>query len=322
MSAAIDTKDCIRLERWLTAYVDDELDAVHILEVESHLDSCDVCREQTVLARSVRASLRHAARFDASIKAPSALRDRICAVMVAERKHEATTMETAVRTPKAAAASASKPARGDEDDGVAGGWLGTSRTGGNTPRLVRLRYVMPLAAIATVALVIGSNHLRVQKEREAAAHNSAQHAKAAYASTFDRFIDDLVETHMQPPPPEVTDYDSLDRFNPSVGVRIPHPELKEIGARYLGARMHRRDAAMLQYQLGDRRRVTLYVFDPARVPVQANRLQPRVVGNNHLYVGRIRGYSVAASEHAGVGYALASDLSDKETEQAIMMAAR
>ena len=46
INAARDTKDCMRLERWITAYCDDELDAVHILEVEAHLDVCEVCRER------------------------------------------------------------------------------------------------------------------------------------------------------------------------------------------------------------------------------------------------------------------------------------
>ncbi len=322
MSAAPDTKECLRLERWITAYADDELDAVHVLEVESHLAECEGCREQAALTRAVRTSLKRTTARDASLKAPVDLRERICTLMVAEHKRDARPMEAAEKKPEV---DSQPPAQANEDDEpLASGWLGFSGSSPDgssreTPKLVKLRYVMPLAAIATVALVIGAYQLRDQKERDVAAQQSSP---TNVASSFDKFIDDLVEAHMQPPPPEVTDYDGLDRFVPYVGVRVPHPQLNEIGARYLGGRMHRRDAAMLQYALGDRRRITLYVFDPTRVPVQANHLHVRVVGNNNLYVGRVRGYSVAASERDGVGYALASDLNDKETEQLLVMAAK
>ncbi len=323
MTAAPDTKECLRLERWITAYIDDELDAVHVLEVEAHLAECEGCSEQAALTRAVATSLC-ASACDGEMKAPSDLRERICTLMVTERKHAAVTMDAAEQKP---GTNGDAPARPSEDDeALQSGWLGTARAGAETtsPKLVRLRYVMPLAAIATVALVVGSYQLREQKEREAAAQqaSSASTSTAASVSSFDKFIEDLVEAHMQPPAPEVTDYDGLDRFNSFVGVRVPHPQLTELGARYLGGRMHRRDAAMLQYAVGERRRITLYVFDPTRVPVTANHLHVRVVANNHLYVGHVRGYSVAASEHDGVGYALASDLGDKETEQVLVMATK
>lgn len=324
MSAAPDTKECLRLERWITAYVDDQLDAVHVLEVEEHLGVCETCREQTALSRAMRASLCRAS----AMKAPSALRERICAAMVAERKHDAKPMVAAEQkvAPGRTEDDAPQPS-GDEDDGVASGWLGTAAGEGTTqghvsPKLVKLRYVMPLAAVATVALVVGAYHLREQKERQQVAVQQAATSSAPLTSSFDKFIDDLVEAHIQPPPPEVTDYDGLDRFNPYLGVRVPRPQLSQLGARYLGARIHRH-AAMLQYSVADgRRRVTLYVFDPTRMPVQANRLEPVVVGNSHLFVGHVRGYAVAASERDGVGYALASDLPDKDTEQLLVAAAR
>jgi anti-sigma factor RsiW len=327
MSAtARDTKECLRLERWITAYIDDQLDAVHILEVEEHLGACETCREQTALTRAVRGSLCKAT----AMRAPAALREKICAAMVAERKHEAKPMAAAEQKVEPGRTDDdARAAGGDEDDGVAGGWLG-SVSGSSadassqpvSPKLVKLRYVMPLAAVATVALVIGAYQLRDHKDRHAVAHQAAASSAPLSTSSFDKFIDDLVEAHIQPPPPEVTDYDGLDRFNPYLGVRVPRPQLSQLGARYLGARMHRH-AAMLQYSVADgRRRVTLYVFDPTRMPVQANRLEPVVVGNNHLFVGHVRGYAVAASERDGIGYALASDLPDKDTEQLLVAAAR
>ncbi|MBM4373454.1 MAG: zf-HC2 domain-containing protein [Deltaproteobacteria bacterium] len=304
MSEDAVTQDCTRLDRWLTAFLDDELDAVHVLEVEEHLGACEPCRERVALDRAVRSSLR-ATRPAAS----SSLRQRAAAALLAER---------AAREQAAREASA---AHDDERPSAARADAGAASTR-SAPKLVRVRLVAPLAVAAAVALVAGGAAYRTREAETAARVKNLHPATAHMASTFDRFLDELVEAHMQPPPPEVTDDDGLHKLNPFIGVRVSRPELTALGARYLGARMHHRQAAMLQYAVGDRRRVTLYVFDPARVPVDANRLQPRVVDNKHLYLGHVRGYAVAASERDGVGYALASDLSDQETEKAIVMAAR
>ncbi|MBM4356600.1 MAG: zf-HC2 domain-containing protein [Deltaproteobacteria bacterium] len=332
------TNDCARLDRWMTAYLDDELDAVHALEVEDHAMACEPCRERVALDRAVRASLR-ATKPTAS----DALRRRAAAALVMERSltesegarpmesegarlmesEGARLMESeGARLMERELARAAEEAPASQDAPASQEVLAAPGT--TTPRLVRLRYAMPFAIAASVALVAGGAYVRDAQRPSHAATNHAEpeSATAQMTNSFDRFIDDLVETHMQPPPPEVTDDDGLTRLNPFVGVRVHRPELTALGARYLGARMHHRQAAMLQYAVGDRRRVTLYVFDPARLPVQANRLKPRVVENKHLYLGHVRGYAVAASERDGVGYALASDLSDQETEKVIVMAAR
>jgi hypothetical protein len=93
-----------------------------------------------------------------------------------------------------------------------------------------------------------------------------------------------------------------------------------VKAKYVGARMHQR-AALLQYVV-DRRRVTIYVFDPKRVPMRATRLRHQRVGADRVYVGELRGYTVAASEHNGVGYAMASDLPGEDTVELLVQAAR
>ena len=67
--------------------------------------------------------------------------------------------------------------------------------------------------------------------------------------------------------------------------------------------------------LGDHR-ITIYVYDSSQFPLRA-RLEPRVVGNVPVYVGTRRGYSIAATEHRGVGYALASDLPDPESAELV-----
>ena len=76
----------------------------------------------------------------------------------------------------------------------------------------------------------------------------------------------------------------------------------------------------VQYTVPDGRHLTIYVFNPRVVPMQATRLQPRVVRRHPMLVGRLRGYSVAALEQSGVGYAFASDLDTDESTKLVLAA--
>ena len=51
-------------------------------------------------------------------------------------------------------------------------------------------------------------------------------------------------------------------------------------------------------------------------PLRAT-LEPRVVRNLPVYVGSRRGYSIAALEKRGVGYAVATDLNDRESAELV-----
>ncbi len=309
MSAAHDTSACRRFAQWIHAYVDDELDAVHTLDVETHLAECDHCAEEVELIRATRNSLRKVA----CAKASSSLRERICAAMVAERQAE---QEAARALPSLddARSQASTDSAPPEPS------IATAAGGSDGSRLKNLRFVMPLAAAATLALVIGAFQLQQQVAGEP--DKVAQPSSMAAKSTFDRFLEELVAAHATPLFPEVTNFDDLQRFDPYVGVRVPRPKLRSVGADFKGARMHPRRAAMLRYLLRKRHRMTLYVFDPDKVDVSTNKLHPRRVGASRVYVGRVRGYAVAASEKSGIGYALASDLSADESARMLLMAAR
>src|SRR5690606_8408847 len=86
------------------------------------------------------------------------------------------------------------------------------------------------------------------------------------AATLDGLLEDLVAQHVHPPPPETTDPEGLRRFDPFIGVRVKAPQFDSVDATYVGARMHQR-AALLQFVVRRQHRVTMYVFDPRRVPV-------------------------------------------------------
>ena len=68
--------------------------------------------------------------------------------------------------------------------------------------------------------------------------------------------------------------------------------------------------------------MTVYVFDPRAVPLHTNKLKTRWIEQRAVYAGKLRGYSVAATESQhGVGYALATDLDDDESARLVTTAA-
>ena len=79
---------------------------------------------------------------------------------------------------------------------------------------------------------------------------------------------------------------------------------------------------MLQYLVGsgeDARRVSVIVYDAQKIQVGTSGLAPRAVGAAEVRVGRQKGYSVAATQRAGEGYVVASDLNPDETAQLAAM---
>ncbi len=317
MSAARDVSPCQRFDRWITAYMDDELDAIHSLEVEDHLNECAGCRERVALSKAVRCSLKS----KLSGRCPLALRERISRVLV--EAHPSS------QRPAQLAATDCETANAEEDSGPAstempGAIVATvkkpaqhqvTRSGSS---FLKLRHIMPLAAAATVLLVFGV--MRLQEQQDGQARPKIE--KYNPVATLDHLLEEMVAQHAHPPPPETTDPNGLAKFDPYLGLRVRSPKFDPKNVRYIGARMMPRRHAMLQYMLRDQHRVSLYVFDAKRVPLRANRLKPKHVGARNVYVGNMRGYSVAASERDGVGYVLASDLPSDESAKMVLAAAR
>lgn len=302
MNAAHDTSACLRLECWLSAYVDDELDAVHCLEVEAHLESCVECAERLDHLRATRHSLQ-----SLSTSAPCALRERVALLLGADRLAEERLTE------EGAPSSLSDP-------GVA------VRTSERPPPsgIARLRLIVPLAAAATIALVFGAIELQKQDAAMESRASGSQTAVAAYS--LDHLVEELVTQHIQSPPLDTTDPMQLNEYERHVGVRIREPHFHE--AKWMGARVQPQSrAAMLRYMLKNQHRITVYMFDANRVSMASRRLVPVEGAPQHraaskVYVGNIRGYTVAAAERDGVGYAVASDLSGDETAKLALAATR
>ena len=344
MKAARKLTECDRFSLSVSSFVDGELDAAHAVDLEAHTASCTECNELVATLRATRASLKRVV----ARRAPDALRARISAAMAevkaAERMGESMLAEqgspsaiTDAPTTHAALAStepeASKSAVAATDAGPGHG------SGANPPRLIGLRYTLAFAAAAGVAFFVGVRGVKRDEApanlgvNRAATHaavpvNSSAKGLASSAAvpswSLDSVLDDLVAQHAYPLPPETTNPEELRRFEPHVGVPVRRVEfLKPFDGRFKGARLHAmrdRRTALLQYVVMGGHRVTVYVFDPALVPMRGSRLQPRVVQERAVLVGTLKGYSVAATERRGVGYALATDLDDEGSARLVAAA--
>src|SRR5690606_192824 len=129
--------------------------------------------------------------------------------------------------------------------------------------------------------------------------------------TLEGALDRLIDHHSSPPKPDVTNPAVLPKYEPDVGVRLQLPRLDKDGAGWEGANLvpvSNQRAASLRYQL-DGHRVTLYVFNASKLRVRKHADRGSKI-DNPIYVGRWRGYTVAAKEHFGTGYAIAGDMDD------------
>jgi len=180
------------------------------------------------------------------------------------------------------------------------------------------RSVVPLATAAAFALAWGA------MSRGPIARTTG--GDAVRAGLGDDFLSDLVAEHSRPPPPESTDPQKVDALGQYVGVPVHVAMFRRPNARFVGGRLlpvHQERAAMLQYEIqqgGQMRRVSVFVFDPRRIHVGGDDLTPTPVGSAEVRVGRANGYSVAVTQHAGVGYALATDMDEQRTAELALAA--
>ncbi len=296
MGRSVPSSSCGRLAPAVETYLDGELAPQQMVDVETHLAECSGCRERVALDRAVRVTLKRQ-----TTPAPASLRDRVVAAM-AEERAAIEAEEARASTPPPAPAGSSSP-----------------------PRVLALepRHVLPFAVAAGFALFFTMRQNAATTQPAAAASlNSA----SAMGVGVDSFLDDLVAQHARPLPPEITREGDIHAFDPFVGVPVEAPQFKGFGAKWIGGRVTPVDrdqrAAMLQYTFAGDHRVTVYVYDPNRVhPDSTSRLSRRMVRDAPVWVGKVRGYNVAAAEKRGVGYALASDLDEAESGELVAAAA-
>jgi anti-sigma factor RsiW len=278
----------------LETFADGELAPGEIIEVETHLEQCERCSEQLRFVQAIKSSVRRVVAEDAR---PSAsFEARMRAAMLCQ--------EQAQRSEARRAAFSKR-----------------SMLGG---------FASACAAAAAVVFMVSGSRPGSFHTNDSSGGVSATSANLASASLvnaaagMEETLDRLIDHHSAPQEPQVTEASLLPTFEPNVGVRIRLPRLDRYGAHWEGASLvpvTNHQAASLRYTLPGHR-VTVYVFDPRKVAVRKplerlERAAPETVDSDPVYVGQWRGYSVAAKERLGVGYALAGDVEDDQLLQLI-----
>lgn len=296
-------------------YVDGELEPTRAVELESHLRACEPCQSQVELVRTMRASLRRSC----ARSAPSAMESRMRAALASCGSSHASGHGTVE----------ARSAIGDAS------FAASAASGGAKPSVSRRgRHFAVAGAVAFAACFVVVVILRNESAKSSfSPMHAVMTSKLASSmpmndeASLDTLLDELVSQHANPLPPEEKNPEDLTRLEPYVGVPVRRPALmllrnpKVDNASFDGARIHRvrntRTAAALQYKLKGHR-LTIYVFDPNKIPIRRSRLRTRDVPHESpIYVGHMRGFSVAAAEREGVGYALASDLDEDKSVQMV-----
>jgi anti-sigma factor RsiW len=270
--------NCRQVRPLLETFADGELAPGEIIDVETHLDECEACAAQLGFSQAVQASVHNVVHADAEISPEFSA--RLESALLAEEQR--------------AAAEVAEPQSLRK-------WF-TRRNFGPT-----------LAAAAVMVAWLGWQRFgAVEVLRKDGGQAQAQ--LATVSGGIEDALDRLIDYHSAPQEPQVTEAKLLPTFEPNIGVRIHLPSLG--GAHWEGASLVpvvNHQAASLAYTMPGHR-VTVYVFDPRKVPVRQplERMQRRENGDDPVYVGQWRGYSVAAKERRGVGYAVTADLDDQE----------
>ncbi|HWZ92157.1 MAG TPA: zf-HC2 domain-containing protein [Polyangiaceae bacterium] len=272
------TSSCRQIVPLLEAFGDEELAPDMLLEVEQHLVDCTTCTERVRLNHALHLSVRSAVRNSAPVM--PAFEERIAAALRAEA------------------------AREEVVDGVV-------EREAQHHHMLSWRSVVPVAAAAAATLVWAAS----TSNQQALARDKSPYTQAENA---DQLLEELVDHHVNAGGPQVTKPELLSQLEPQVGVPLSLPSLRDYGARWEGGSVvpvSNQHAASLRYMMGGHH-VTLYVYNSSRVPIET-RLKQRVVRNEEVYVGSRRGVSIAATEHRGVGYAIATDLNDDESAELV-----
>lgn len=280
---------CKQTARLLGAYADGQLDAAKTLEVDDHLASCEICNERIALDRAVRGSLKRTTKTSA----PDDVRARMLAAMSAEATREE-------KRDEEQAAEADAP-RGR---GMLRHW----------------RTMLPLASAAALTLAWGF------AGKQPVTRGVPDVMQGGFAN--DEVLRELVDVHKRPIRPETKDPTAVRGFEPDVGVPVRAVRFKQNNARFVGARIVNMQGAergaMLYYEVpqgnGNVQRVSVFVYDPARVHIGPQNMAPRAVGTARVQVAQQGGYSVAVREHGGVAYAFTTDLDPDQSAQLVAQA--
>jgi hypothetical protein len=287
------TATCSTVAPLLDTFADGELSSDLTLSVQQHVSECAHCRSVVDAIYELKDHLKAAVHEDATVS-PEFLA-RIEGALTAEQ------------------------ARIDKDQRIVrmGAQLGP----------LSWRTVTPLVAAACTLFWVGMKRPAATSENT---DTTARPTSTADVLPLDEVLDELIDYHSAPPAPQLTEAKLIPQLEREVGVKVRLPTFDEPqwandtqsarlglpqwqGASVVPVRNHR--AAYMRYNVGGHW-VTLYVYNSGRYPIH-QKLQQRVVHDLPVYVGERRGYSIAARERTGIGYAVATDFDDVQSAELV-----
>lgn len=300
-------QNCNEVAALLDTFADGELSRELTLKVQQHLNHCERCSSVVESAASLKEQLREAVYEDAAISPEFLAR-----------------MQGAI---------ASEEARVEE------GHRFQPASSHFNP--LSWRTIMPLVAAACALFWVNMKRTPSvqqladgQLTREHAPPvqppSDLKKAGAVETAALDEVLDELIDYHSAPPTSQLTEAKLVPQMERDVGVRVHLPsfegerwstnkDLRSLGIpQWQGATVvpvRNQRAAYFRYNVGGHW-VTVYMYNSGRFPVHRN-LAQRVVRDLPVYVGERRGYSIAARERKGIGYAVATDFNDTDSAELV-----
>lgn len=306
-------QNCAEVSALLDTFADGELSRELTLDVQQHLNHCERCTAIVDGAGSLKQHLREAVYEDAAVS-PEFLARMRGAIVTEEarlddnyRSHPMSSHFSPLswRTimPLVAAACALF-------------WVNMKRTQPSPAQLADGQLV---------------NAHAPQSQSPLSPSPQSQQASIADSAGLDDVLDELIDYHSAPPASQTTEARLVPQMERDVGVRVHLPnfegarwasnkDLRSLGIpQWQGATVvpvrNQQRAAYFRYNVGGHW-VTLYMYNSGRFPVHRS-LKERVVREVPVYVGERRGYSIAARERKGIGYAVATDFSDADSAELV-----
>lgn len=290
------------------SFLDGELAPSKMLEVQAHLEVCLSCREQLNFSTALRRTTRLVEPAEAPLSAEFEVRMRKVLEQEAARELELSASD-------------------------AHGSVNATPLASRRWRKTLVRATPFLAAAAVLALWLRTGQQPAEPSSLSPLANTSDAPAEVplietaspthpYVSNTDDLLDGMIDQLARPPSHQVTDARDVRQLGRDVGVLVGLPKSleRDYGAQLQGgsvARMKNNQvAAQLRYRTADGRNFTVYIYDPKRLPVHAA-LKPSRLFAEPVYIGQRRGYSIAASKQAGVGYAVAGDLNPKDSARLV-----
>jgi hypothetical protein len=271
-----------------------------MLELQTHLDLCAECSGEVALSRAIRDSMRRAVLGSDSAELSEDFQARLRNVLAREAQIER------------------EAQRSQQLRRLARQWLPRAGALALSSAALAVLWVRMNDNVEPTTDVSGSasaNNVSANSvsANSASADNVSANKAQNVALSPEEALDRMIDWHSAPPEPQVTRQELVPQLERDVGVRLPVVNLARYGALWQGGSVVRvrddRPAAYFRYRTTDNHRVTVYVYNPTRIPLHAS-LEPKIVREQPVYEGYRRGYTIVAQLRRGVGYAVTTDLEE------------